>query len=523
MMHAGKFWGILLIKVCLLVMPTGSQFWYNEFALYGGNEQKLYEDLMRNYNKKVRPVWNSSSIVKVSLALSVIQILEMDERNQILTTNVWIEQHWEDEKMRWDSDDYGGITILRIPATELWVPDITLYDNADSNDYVSTSRTSNALVNNNGTVDLWSKPCLLKSTCKIDVKFFPFDYQECSMKFGSWTYNSFQMDLTKVFDDADLSSYVPNEQWNLTYAVVRRHAIKYICCPEEYLDVTFYFGLQRKPLYYIYNLIMPCILLSSLAMLGFFMPYDVGVVKVSLSITLILSLTVFLLLVAEMMPRTSEEVPLIGQYYAATMFLISISTAMNVFVLNVNERGGLNGKEVPRILRTNAFEFLAGICLVGPCPNRKKRRDHSHHEAHELKYKVVNTSQGTAPISFQPPGSGGGGSSNGGRSVRFSANLHTSYPEHEILMDETVDHHGDSSERRLAKLERSVEGILKHMKNLQKRKEKQQQLKADWARVALVMDRVLLIIFVMCTCTTALVLLLQRSPDKVPPSLDTDS
>ncbi|XP_038075477.1 neuronal acetylcholine receptor subunit alpha-10-like [Patiria miniata] len=475
---------------------------------------------MRNYNKKVRPVWNSSTVINVSLALSVVQILEMDERNQILTTNVWIEQHWMDEKMRWDPNDYGGINILRIPATELWVPDITLYDNADSNDYVSTSRTSNALVNNDGTVDLWSKPCLLKSTCKIDVKFFPFDYQECSMKFGSWTYNSFQMNLDKSVDDADLSTYVPNEQWNLTYAVVRRHKIKYICCPQEYHDVTFYFGLQRKPLYYIYNLIMPCILLSSLAMLGFFMPYDVGVVKVSLSITLILSLTVFLLLVAEMMPRTSEEVPLIGQYYAATMFLISISTAMNVFVLNVNERGGLNGREVPRLLRTPAFEYLAGICLVGPCPGKKRSREYGHHEAHELKYKMVNTSsQGPQPINHQPTS----GSSNGGRSVRFSANLHTSYPEHEMMMDETGDHHGDASERRLAKLERSVDGILKHMKTLQKRKEKQQQLKSDWARVALVMDRVLLIIFGICTCTTALVLLLQRSPDKVAPSLDTDS
>lgn len=138
------------------------------------------------------------------------------------------------------------------------------------------------------------------------------------MKFGSWTYNSFQMSLDKVISDADLSGYIPNEQWNLTYAVVRRHRIKYPCCPEEYHDVTFYFGLQRKPLYYIYNLIMPCILLSSLAMLGFFMPYDVGVVKVSLSITLILSLTVFLLLVAEMMPRTSEEVPLIGKIAQST-------------------------------------------------------------------------------------------------------------------------------------------------------------------------------------------------------------
>ncbi|XP_071804967.1 neuronal acetylcholine receptor subunit alpha-10-like isoform X2 [Asterias amurensis] len=509
-------WIAFLSLVMLPVSPVESKDLSDEFALYGGNEQKLYNDLMKNYNKKVRPVWNASTLIEVKLTLSVIQVVEMDERNQILTTNVWIEQHWYDEKMSWDPDDYGGIEIIRIPATELWVPDITLYDNADSNDYVSTSRTSNALVNHNTQVDLWSKPCLLKSTCKIDVKYFPFDYQECTMKFGSWTYNSFQMSLDKVISDADLSGYIPNEQWNLTYAVVRRHRIKYECCPEEYHDVTFYFGLQRKPLYYIYNLIMPCILLSSLAMLGFFMPYDVGVVKVSLSITLILSLTVFLLLVAEMMPRTSEEVPLIGQYYAATMFLISISTAMNVFVLNVNERGGMNGREVPRLLRRITFDYLAGICLVGPCPNKKKAK--TTQESHELKYKMVNSAtHGSNVVNHQPP------SCNGGRNVRFSANLHTSYPEHEILMDESMDQHVgrsgeyDGSERRLLKLERSVDAILKHMKNLQKRKEKQQQLKSDWAKVAQVMDRVLLIIFVMCTTATALILLLQRSPDKVPP------
>ena len=187
------------------------------------------------------------------------------------------------------------------------------YSSADSNDYVSSSRTSNALVSYTGKISLWSKPTLLRSTCKIDVKFFPFDMQQCQMKFGSWTYNSFQMNLLKKAEDPDLSTFIQNEQWTLVYAVTRRHNVKYECCPETYPDVTFYFGLERKPLYYIYNLIMPCVILSSLSLLGFFMPYDVGVVKVSLSVTLILSQTVFLLLVAEMMPRTSEEVPLIGK------------------------------------------------------------------------------------------------------------------------------------------------------------------------------------------------------------------
>ena len=35
-------------------------------------------------------------------------------------------------------------------------------------------------------------PGIFKSTCKIDITWFPFDDQDCNMKFGSWTYNGFK-------------------------------------------------------------------------------------------------------------------------------------------------------------------------------------------------------------------------------------------------------------------------------------------------------------------------------------------
>ena len=35
---------------------------------------------------------------------------------------------------------------------------------------------------------IWKLPAILKSSCTIDVEYFPFDIQSCIIKFSSWTY-----------------------------------------------------------------------------------------------------------------------------------------------------------------------------------------------------------------------------------------------------------------------------------------------------------------------------------------------
>ena len=169
----------------------------------------------------------------------------------------------------------------------------------------------NAVLHYTGRVRVVSKPFVQTSTCKIDIKFFPFDVQHCNLKWGLWTYDQFYVDLYNITEGPTLQHYVPNEQWDISYGTFCRHVVKYDCCPTKYVDVTVYLGFRRKPLYYMYKLVMPIVLLSALSMVGFLMPYNVGVVKANLSITLILSMTVFLLLVAETIPRTSEGLPLI--------------------------------------------------------------------------------------------------------------------------------------------------------------------------------------------------------------------
>ena len=55
-----------------------------------------------------------------------------------------------------------------------------------------------------------------------------------------------------------------------------RNEVIYDCCPEPYLDITFVIKIRRRTLYYFSNLIIPCLLISSMAVLGFTLPPDSG-------------------------------------------------------------------------------------------------------------------------------------------------------------------------------------------------------------------------------------------------------
>ncbi|GFY73445.1 neuronal acetylcholine receptor subunit alpha-7 [Trichonephila inaurata madagascariensis] len=232
-----------------------------------------------------------------------------EEKSQIITTNVWLNLQWVDVNLRWNASEYGGVADLRIPPWKIWKPDVLMYNSADEK-FDGTYHT-NVVVRNNGSCT-YIPPGIFKSTCKIDITWFPFDDQRCKMKFGSWTYDGNQIDLQlSSVKGGDLSTYITNGEWELIEMPGTRNEIVYACCPEPYVDITFCIHIRRRTLYYGFNLIIPCVLISSMALLGFTLPPDSGE-KLTLGVTILLSLTVFLLLVAETMPPTSDAVPLIG-------------------------------------------------------------------------------------------------------------------------------------------------------------------------------------------------------------------
>ncbi|XP_008050297.1 acetylcholine receptor subunit gamma isoform X2 [Carlito syrichta] len=274
----------LLLLLLLLAICLGAQ---------GRNqEERLLADLMHDYDPHLRPAERDSDVVNVSLKLTLTNLISLNEREEALTTNVWIEMQWCDYRLRWNPQDYEGLWVLRVPSTMVWRPDIVLENKSQT-----------------------------YSTSEIDLQLSQEDGQTIE-----W-----------IFIDPE--AFTENGEW-----AIRHRPAKMLldaAAPAEeagHQKVAFYLLIQRKPLFYVINIIAPCVLISSVAILIYFLPAKAGGQKCTVAINVLLAQTVFLFLVAKKVPETSQAVPLISKYLTFLLVVTILIVVNAVVVLNVSLR-----------------------------------------------------------------------------------------------------------------------------------------------------------------------------------------
>ncbi|CEF60228.1 Nicotinic acetylcholine receptor family and Neurotransmitter-gated ion-channel transmembrane domain and Neurotransmitter-gated ion-channel family and Neurotransmitter-gated ion-channel ligand-binding domain and Nicotinic acetylcholine-gated receptor, transmembrane domain-containing protein [Strongyloides ratti] len=488
-------------------------------------ESQLYEDLLYDYNKIPRPVKNSSDILLVHVGASLIRIIDVDEKNQILTTNLWLEMNWIDAKLQWDPNKYGGIKTLHIPSDLLWTPDLVLYNNAAGDPDITIF--TDALVAYDGRV-FWHPPAIYKSFCPIDVTWFPYDSQKCNMKFGAWSYTGFYVDLrqlpreeVRILKDKDgsdieylergmdLSFFYKSAEWDLLSLTSERHSVLYASCcgPEKYVDITYNFELRRKTLFFTCNLIVPCFLISMLTTFVFYLPDH----KITFSISILVTLTVFFLVLIDIMPPTSLVIPMFGRYLITTMILVALSTVVSVITVNFRFRSGSAHKMSPwiktiflKILpklifisRPKIVEVNDKKCYVFKGKKFKKKEKYKERETNFSDNKIIKEYPFTLPeislSNYELPSI-----------YKLTQKVKTS-SEKEYDNDEAIK---KSHKKRVEKiiftnLLKQICFIAKHFQN----NEEEAEISNDWTFVAMVLDRLFLIIFSIFNVATFLIIL----------------
>ncbi|CAF1595717.1 unnamed protein product [Rotaria sp. Silwood1] len=437
--------------------------------------KRLYEDLMRDYDKRVRPVYNANDALNVAISLSVTQLIDVDEKRQIITTNVWLKHEWFDYRLKWNSSLYDNICIMHMASEELWLPDIVLYNNADGA-YQVTSKTK-AFVYPSGAV-VWNPPMIYKSSCSINVQYFPFDEQVCSLKFGSWTHDGNQLNLSHiVYNNIEMThslnnyrsqgvffhNYYPNGEWEIIHAPAKRNQKSYTCCLEPYYDITYILVLKRKTLFYIVHLIIPCVGISLLTLIVFYLPSQSGE-KIVLCISIELALTVFFPLLADLIPSTSIIIPLLGKYLLFIMILVALSILNAIVTLAFYYREQNQKKSIPKWMKYFFINILPPLLFLPSIKQDKVKKFKQNKRKYWMKLPQDNT-----------------------------------YDAIFMIMLEKLLH--------LTEIEKI---FSKFNRTVNKNKNAH-----DWHYVALVFDRILLIIFTIVSLTGTIVILAQRFPNTV--------
>ena len=209
------------------------------------------------------------------------------------------------------------------------------------------------------------------------------------MKFYNSTISNtpLQLDLRHIWEDrgvtinnqivvplgVDLCEYYPNVEWDIINVTARRMEKFYPCCLEPWPDIMFNITIRRRTLFYTINLIMPCVAISALTILVFYLPSDSGE-KITLSISIVLALTVFFLLLSDINPPTSIVIPLIGKYLLFTMVVVTMSIFTTVYTLSVHFRSPATHEMSPWVKRVFTEILPRILCMQRPGLKKRGKR-----------------------------------------------------------------------------------------------------------------------------------------------------
>uniref|UniRef100_A0A1I7UBB6 Neur_chan_LBD domain-containing protein n=1 Tax=Caenorhabditis tropicalis TaxID=1561998 RepID=A0A1I7UBB6_9PELO len=309
-------------------------------------QYELANNILENYQKGLIPKVRKDSPINVTMSIQLYQIIQV---------------RWIDQMLGWDPEDFDNETEIMVRHDDVWLPDTTLYNSLEMDDKASKKLTHvkvTTLGKNRGAMIELLYPTIYKISCLLNLRFFPFDMQKCRMTFGSWSFDNSLIDYyPRHFKNGPvgLANFLENDAWSVLVTHVDRVEKKYACCPINYTMLHYDVVIQRKPLYYVLNLIAPTAVITFISIIGFFTSvnpftnfcnvsssvHDLRQEKITLGITTLLSMSIMIFMVSDKMPSTSTCVPLIGLFYTLMIAIISFGTLAASSVIFVQKLGSI--------------------------------------------------------------------------------------------------------------------------------------------------------------------------------------
>ncbi|OWF55903.1 neuronal acetylcholine receptor subunit alpha-7-like [Mizuhopecten yessoensis] len=286
---------------------------------------RLTNTLFSNYTKEIFPLYNFSDTLNIDTSMFPLSMLDFDEVSGVITLSAGMTLSWNDYRLKWTPSDYGGIDYINLNSSKVWKPKVYVVTAADDLRQFG-SDDFEIFISYTGLLN-FSPGKLLRSTCTVDMTKFPVDTQLCSIRVIQWAASPH----TKLtFDDTEMNMmyYIPNGEWNID-----KTSVSFFMgygSPSETLDFTIH--MSRRYIYFIVSMTIPILLLCFLNPFVFLLPATSGE-RMSFTITMFLSLAVYMTLVGDNLPKVSENMAGMSYFLLLTLIYSSTLIVLTIFTL----------------------------------------------------------------------------------------------------------------------------------------------------------------------------------------------
>ena len=284
---------------------------------------RLNEKLLANYSRLIRPIENQDEALKVSVAFVFKGVSNFDEMTGVITIVGGLLYSWKDARITWDPNDYGQLDDIALPASYVWIPVLNLINTADN--MQMTTDTVDVYFDHDGSA-FATTGFSFNSLCTPNTRKFPFDIHECDLTFTTRKRES----TMNIFSNGVVNSeFTDNPKWQIL-------RVRFVNNTEEYSQsVQLEIVIRRRPMFLMVTLVFPIMLLSFVNLFVFLLPAESGE-RVSFSITVLLSFTVYITMISDKMPHSSINIPLLCIYLLSTLIYSCFVTLATIYSMRVH-------------------------------------------------------------------------------------------------------------------------------------------------------------------------------------------
>ncbi|XP_056106494.1 uncharacterized protein LOC130084978 [Rhinichthys klamathensis goyatoka] len=316
---------LLLISSCLIVLTDSCN-------------NRCLANIIIAKKLKSAPQGNDCS-VNVTITSMKYETMSFDTKNMQMSSRVKVNMVWRDLELQWNATTSNASAVM-LPVDKIWTPALVL-DNAI--DVTVKPYTDDVQVSQEGTVD-YAVILFISVSCNdINLFNYPFVSGECSVAINGWNQSKCEINLNHPSNISNVGGI--QGEWETVNVIIKQDQTFQ---NSRYLSVS----LSISPFSAVVTLILPSVLIMLADLVTFSLPVQGGE-RNNLKVTLVLSFTMFLLILNDHLSSGGRCSPILHYHFCFCLVNLVLSMVVSIVLTRLTLNDGILSCKCSKNIKKN--------------------------------------------------------------------------------------------------------------------------------------------------------------------------